>query len=320
MSNVEELIQTYFSSIPPESITITPLAGGLTAATNFRVEAAGKRYVCRLLDPTVPKNIRQRECYALQAAAIAGISPFVYRIFADEQAVLMELVDGKTVTIDEAKKPDNCIKIAKTLRIAHHIKKNPIPRENLREEKEVLFSDLSSRLNDDRGITIVMELFRRGSDALEKINASKVNIHGDLNPRNIFIKTDSALLIDWTDTNWEDPYYDLSLLSLFHAYSEVEEMLLLESYSQRPLTPVEDMRYRLAKMTNLAGLSFNCHFFVEEMLAKGRDRIDPTVSLKNWNTYMHRFAANEPLTAQFMYELAQVAYAQAQEIYKEING
>lgn len=314
MNNIEKLIQSYFGTANSDLMIITPLLGGLTAASNFRVEAKGKRYVCRLLDPTVPRFIRQSECYAIQAAAQAGISPAIYRIFPDEQAVLMELVEGKTVSIEEAKQPANCIKIATTLRIAHNIKKNPFPRDNLREEKEALFKDLTSRLNENRAIISAMELFRRGSAALEKTNPPKVNIHGDLNPRNIFIKNDAALLIDWTDTNWDDPYYDLSLFSIFHAYSKAEEEMLLKSYSKRALTAAENMRYRLAKMTNLAGLSINCYYFVEDMLSKGKEKIDPAIPLKEWSTYMHLFAANGTLTAQFVYELAQAALMLAREL------
>jgi|GEM_PF-3523712 len=57
--------------------------------------------------------------------------------------VLIEYIAGNTVTIAQANESENCIKIAKALRKAHAIRKNPYhgrPRNEMMEGFKLIFA------------------------------------------------------------------------------------------------------------------------------------------------------------------------------------
>ncbi len=316
LSRAHKILEQYFQK-PLDSQSIILLSGGFSKATNSSVNIDNKRYVLRIYKNDQSSNSEiQREFYALQEGAKVGISPRIHSIFAKDKAILMDYVSGNTISIDQAKQCANCIKIAEALRKAHAIEKNPYPPISLQARMEALYIELSKQIEDINFITEAIHFIRLGNAQMANMNVKKANIHGDLNPRNIFITHQSVLFIDWCDTNWEDPFYDLTNFSLLHGYSFEEEQLLLSTYLQHNPTEEEQRHFSTIKQINLASLCLTCHYIMKSLLFKFPDQsIDSQAPIKEWSYYIELFAnSRSELPAQFFFEAAQSALKSAHRL------
>ena len=122
----------------------------------------------------------------------------------------------------------------------------------------------------------------------QALHAEKVSIHGELNPRNIFITEKDIFLINWEYTGFNDPFFDLSYVAIFHGYNEKEELLLLEHYLQHKPCPSELKRYYLTKQINLYDLCIFFHYFAIK-LNPNNEKLDDMTPLKNWSDYTKHF-------------------------------
>lgn len=312
LSCAHKILEQYFQK-PLDRHSISLLSGGYSEAANFSIEIDDKGYVLRIYKNDQSPSKVQREFYALQEGAKVGISPRIHCIFAEDKAILMDYISGNTISIDQAKQRANCIKIAEALRKAHAIEKNPYPRTSFQDRMEARYVKLSKHIEDKNLITEAIHLIRLGNAEMVNMSVKKVNIHGDLNPRNIFITDQSALFIDWCDTNWEDPFYDLTHFSLLHGYNFEEEQLLLSTYLQHNPTEEEQRHFLIIKKINLANLCLTCHYVMNSLLSKfPHQSIDSRVPLKKVSYYVELFANNRSeLPAQFFFELAQCALESA---------
>jgi aminoglycoside phosphotransferase (APT) family kinase protein len=298
-SREEMIIQRHFQERVKESIS--PLSGGYSEAANYFVEVDGHQYVLRLYDS---ERDVQREFYALQAASNAGIGPRVWDAMPEERAVLMDFVQGKTITLSQAR--ENIVLLAECLRKAHATEKNPHSRAATRDRIEQFYELLCEHTPDRGNLDEAMAMIREGQDNLP--GAPRVNIHGDLNPRNIFLTENGIQLIDWSETNWEHPYYDLTCLALLHDFSDQEEQAFLEAYLQRKPTPEELRQYNQVKKIQLAMFYLNC----TGVALKIRSPIDPTTPLQSWTYYVENFAiTDQDLSAQFFDECARASLERA---------
>ena len=82
-----------------KSISIQPLSGGLTNA-NYKVEVDGKPFFIRV--PGTSTELlaidRNNEYFNSKAAAEAGVGPKVLHYLSDYQAMVLEFIDGKTMS------------------------------------------------------------------------------------------------------------------------------------------------------------------------------------------------------------------------------
>lgn len=96
------------------------LSGGLTNE-NFLVEAGGRRYVLRL--PGVQTELlavdRENERYNARAAASTGVSPRVLETIDELDVMVLEYVEGRTMSAAELRRPENIPRIAASLRRLH---------------------------------------------------------------------------------------------------------------------------------------------------------------------------------------------------------
>jgi tRNA A-37 threonylcarbamoyl transferase component Bud32 len=316
-TRIEEFLARTLPGLPKDKISIKPLSGGYSDATNFLIEADGKRYVLRMHKRDETEKRIQREFYALHEASKAGICPHLYSLKPDDNAVLMEYIEGKTITIEQAKLPNSCRKIAKALRTAHAIKRNPNSRSSTIDRIEAMYTDVCKYLKNKDSAHEAIQIIRKNSEVLSKMHVTKVNLHGDLNPRNIFITEHGVRFIDWFNTNWEDPFYDLCCFALLHDYNDKEEDLLLECYLHHTATPEDKRHYKLVKEITLANFCLTGHLIMAKLLSVQPQKIDSSSTLKGWSYYVQAFANNDTeLTAQIFCDWAKCALTDAQ---KSIN-
>lgn len=309
--HIHDIVSMTFPFLANENISVKPLQGGLSSASLYRVEANDKIYVLRILQSQSLNDQDILELFCLTEAAKQGLSPQVYAISSDNRMVLMEYIDGKTLSIEQANLSDNVRKIAKILREVHQIPEQGIAGESLLSKAmrcaPFVLNDHLASAND---IEDSYELVKNYTQALEQYEYTKVRVHGDLNPRNIFLADDRILLIDWAETTIEDPFYDLAYFSLKAGYPKKNEWLLLASYLERHPTENECERFELHKKILHAFWSLTDLYLAKmELNQHPEQAINTKNILKDWETYQRIFAEPlEELSAQFFYDLSRLNF------------
>jgi thiamine kinase-like enzyme len=301
---INDVIDNYFKEISRDELVITSLLGG-NSNDSFHITSKNNRYVLRVKDKDTSKEAMQRELFAMIEASKMGISPKVLYSSNESKTMLMDYIPENTATTSQTKEPINCALLAQTIKKAHTISKNPYFVESPTEIVEAVYAEIRDHQKITASLDEAMNLMYSYENELKKFNSMKVNIHGELNPRNIFITKEGIKLIDWEYTSWEDPFYDLSYIALFHDFDEKEEILLLDSYLQHPHTQEEFERYFLTKKNNFAQLSIFFHYFSLK-LNPDKKELDDTTSIKDWSYYMTAFSERQGdiSSAQFFYDIA----------------
>jgi aminoglycoside phosphotransferase (APT) family kinase protein len=243
---IDEVLESYFNDCSRSLVTIVPLKGG-HSNTCLKLIVNGRSYALRIKGEDTPAKELLREIYAMQEAAKIGIAPKLLYVSTDHKAMLMEFIEGGTTNNHKAKKPENCLKIANAIRKAHSIAKNPFFEEDSNEGVMNVYKEIREFPGFKKNLDEAVELMWNYNTQLLEFESNKVNIHGELNCRNIFLKDKGAIFIDWESTYWEDPFSDLYYFAMRSAYDTQEEFMLLQNYLERPPTSKELERYELNK-------------------------------------------------------------------------
>lgn len=312
--SVHETLTHCFPFYPQENISLKPLKGGLSLAKLYKIEIDERKYVLRILQSQEINDQDSLELFCLTEASKKGLSPQIIYISPDSRTVIMDFIEGKTLTIKQANLPENVFKIARTLYETHQITGHCSVGESLLSKSKRCALVLNDHLASKAQIKHACELIHSYSLALKDYDYPRVRVHGDMNPRNIFLTNDKVLLIDWAETTMEDPFYDLSYFSLKADYDEENERLLLTSYLGRPSNENEWKRYQLHKKIHHAFWSLTDLYLANEELKKHPDQqINKENVLNNWNAYQESFADSpDELPAQFFYDLSRLNYLLAQ--------
>ena len=110
----------------------------------------------------------------------------------------MEFIDLPTLTVEMAKTPSNICKMASAIRLAHTIAGYPFESASLYSKALMCHKKvLEDAIRPQDEINRALEIVKTNLGQLNKYAFTKVYLHGDLNPRNIFMTSDQVLLIDW---------------------------------------------------------------------------------------------------------------------------
>lgn len=304
---VSDVITNYFTDMLREDIDIVPLLGGHSNLT-LKIITPTADHVLRLKDKdTTPINLK-RELHAMEAAVEQGVAPQIFYVSNDQRAVLMEYIKKDTLSYQEAHDPLNCIVIAQTISKIHSTPKNPFIEDTINETAIAVYNTIANIPEIHAELQDALALMERHTSELESLSTQKVNIHGELNPRNIFITEKGAVFIDWEYAGWEDPFFDLSYCALRLDYNTEEEMLFLESYLQRAPNPEELERYFLTKKIHLSQLCIYFHYFSLKF-NNGQVLTNHSSPLNEISYYMEKFLAQQDSDdglAQFYYDFAEV--------------
>jgi thiamine kinase-like enzyme len=224
-----------------------PLGGGISNH-NFRVEAAGKKFMVRIGEDIEVHNVLRRfELAASRAAEAAGISPAV--IYAEPGAIVFRFIEGRTLTPADVRAPTMLERILPLIRRCHE----EIPR-HFRGPAPFFWvfqaiRDYALRLRED-GSRMVPELphLLAISEKLEK-EVGKIELvfgHNDLLAANLIDDGQRLWLLDWEYGAFNSPLFDLGGLASNNELVSEQENWLLEAYYGVPVT--EDRRRRYAAM------------------------------------------------------------------------
>ena len=89
---IRSALNAAFGSAPIDAIT--PIKGGASSASVFRIEVRGRRYVCRMEgDPSPLRNPHQYT--SMRIAADAGIAPTVRYVDETARIAVIDFVEGQ---------------------------------------------------------------------------------------------------------------------------------------------------------------------------------------------------------------------------------
>jgi Ser/Thr protein kinase RdoA (MazF antagonist) len=301
---VDAFLKSYF---PKEEAAIKSFHRGHHSARNYLIEAAGEKYVLRLLPLSSTEEEIQRELYMIQEASELGISPKVFAI--SDRAVLMEYIDVKTLTPQVAAL--HAKEAGEALSKAHSIQKNPTATPQYLDAAEFRYTFLQEREIFPES-KVAIDIIRKESP---KLSQEKANLHSGLHAQNLFWTDDGLKIIDWDDTVWDSPYYDLTCFAIFLALDAEAEANFLEGYFGRPPTKEEIEHYILTKRINLACISLINLKIAAQILEQEPGSLDQESPLKELSFYMGDFAeANSRMPVQFFYDVGRCALKMSQEL------
>lgn len=316
VSPSDDLLKECFPGKANEDISVTLLNGGLSGSFLYKIDVDQKSYVLRIQRPDLFDDQAEREFIAFTEASLKGIAPKISYVSPDHLSILMEFIPHRTLSIDEAHIPNNCIRIAKALRLAHSDTSHHLPGESIQSRANRCSQKmLEAQMGSPQMIHKAKQLVDQYAETLERLPLRKVGIHGDLNPRNIILTDDNVYFIDWAETNRDDPFYDLTYFALKLDYSPEEEFIFLSSYLERIPTESEMKRYALNKKLHQAFWCLTNLYLADYQLKKNPEQtIDKKSPLKSWRYYQTMYAeGNQELPAQYFYDLSQLNFQLASE-------
>ncbi len=311
---IDFALASAFPSLTRNEITLSPLLGGYSAAKNFLLKAAGKLYALRLQKNSESPDKLNRELYMMQQAAELGIAPALFYIAPDNKCFIMEFIEGGTLTFEKAQDILFVKHFGKTISKLHKIPRKITNKDmTFMEAMEKFYLEFAPRLVGYEEPALALAALRLNNAKLKEIGAPKVNIHGDLNPRNILPPDGKIFLIDWSESLWEDPFHDLAFFAILVDYDENRETLLLQSYLDHLPTPDELKRYYICKKMQFARLCLGAYYIVEQRIRLHGETVDKTQLVKRWSDCAKLFAGGGfKLTAQYFYESAHAAFLEMQ--------
>lgn len=291
------------------------LSGGLSGSCIYKVAAANKKYVLRI-QPAHMSERSKIEYESMVEAYGKSIGSLVCYYSPDYLVFLMEFVEGKSLTLEKAKLPSNLKQLAQVIRTVHEMS---LPLNTgfdvFSNAERCCEAALKQGLAPKNEIDQSISLLRDFKQKLLKYSYKKVRVHGDLNPRNIFLTLKGPKLIDWAESNAEDPFYDLNYFSLFMDYSAEQELSLIKFYLQRKPTAKTLERYQIQKRVVLAFWSLTNLYLASAELKKCPEQtLNKEASLKEWLYYRKIYAdCQTELNAQFFYEFSRLCFKRAHQ-------
>ncbi len=194
-----------------QKVTVSPLSGGLTNE-NYLVEANGTRYVVRI--PGASTELlaidRANEVANARAAARTGIAPRVLEHLPDLDVMVLEFIEGKTMSGESLRAPGMAHRMAESIRQLH-----TAPRF-LHDFDMFRVLETYLRIVDERSIRIP-EGFRDRLDTVAEVEHAMnvrplptVPCHNDLLAENYIDDGETLRIVDFEYSGNNDPTFELA--------------------------------------------------------------------------------------------------------------
>jgi aminoglycoside phosphotransferase (APT) family kinase protein len=239
--------------------TITPVTGGVSGASLFLVEAAGRRVVLRMEGPASPLR-NPHQYVSMRIAAEAGIAPRLHYVDEDARVAVMDFITERPLTTYPGGPRALAQALGEMLRRLQALPPFPPFMD---------YPDIVARLWAHVCRT---GLFAAGAldahtERLAHIRKAcvwdrekSVSSHNDLLPRNLLFDGERLWLIDWESAYRNDPLVDLATaLDNFAPSPELEEVLLQAWLGRAPDQLLRDRLTLIRALTRLyyAGVLFS---------------------------------------------------------------
>jgi hypothetical protein len=232
---------------------VTPVAGGITTASTFRLESRGRPYLLRVEGE--PSPLRNPHQYvSMRIATEAGIAPEIHYIDEAARIVVIDFIEQQPLKTY----PGGPRALAQALgELFSRVQATPV------FPYYVNYADIVARLfahvrrtglfaaglldaHVER-LEVIREAYDAGSTRL-------VSSHNDPTPGNILFDGERLWLIDWETACRNDPLVDAAIVLDHFARSQELEDVLLKTWFGR--APDEAIRARLALIRALTRLYY----------------------------------------------------------------
>jgi hypothetical protein len=253
---------------------ITPIAGGASSASAFRVEVGGRRYLLRV--EGAPSPLRNPHQYiSMRIATEAGIAPGIRYIDEAARIVVIDFIEQRPLRAY----PGGPRALAQALgELLSRVQATPV------FPSFVNYPDIVARLFAHvrrTGLFVPglldphverLELLRQAFDAG---STRVVSSHNDPVPNNILFDGERLWLIDWESAYRNDPLVDVAIVLDGLARSPELEEILLRAWLGR--APDEALLARLVLIRALTRLYY-AGVLLSASAAAGRGRPDTDLS------------------------------------------
>jgi aminoglycoside phosphotransferase (APT) family kinase protein len=197
--------------------TIATIAGGLSGAGVYRVDAAGRSYVLKIAGPRDAVDGWRARTALLRAAADAGVAPAVVHVDDERRAVVTELVADRSFVARFTQPSTRGAAIGELGAMLRRVHAIPLP------EGAIAGRDPRSFLDEIwtglRGFALppwIGDVVRRVLDEPPPpADRSPVLSHNDPNPSNLVHDGARLLLLDWDTAGANHPFHDLAAVAVF---------------------------------------------------------------------------------------------------------
>ncbi len=214
-----------------QDVEVSPLSGGLTN-DNYLVEADGTKYVVRI--PGTSTDLlaidRQNEHVNARAAAEAGVGPAVLAHLPDLDVMVLEFLEGETMSGESLRSPEMARRMAASIRRLHAGPRFLLDFDMFRTTDRYLglCNERSIRIPDgfeDRMPTIV-DVER----AMRMHPAPTVPCHNDLLAENYIDDGATLWLLDYEYSGNNDPTFELANTAQECEFDDDLRAVLCEAY------------------------------------------------------------------------------------------
>ena len=221
--------------------SIKRIAGGLSGAGVYRVEAAGHAYVLKVASEGEPIEAWRQSLEIQRRAGDAGLAPRVIHHDEARRAVVSDHVvnRGFAPRLSNPQTRDGAIRqLGETIRRVHSI---PLPADAVWRDPRDLIAPMRARL-----ATFTVPSFVRTT--IDQVLAETppprqrplVTSHNDMNPSNLVFDGERLLLLDWDMAGPNDPFYDLAAVAMFLRMDDPTASALIAAYDAAPPTALPD--------------------------------------------------------------------------------
>lgn len=227
---IEEVVQK-IDDWRNKQIEIQEMTGGLTNK-NFRVNVDGRPFFVRI--PGASTELlaidRDNEYHSSKAAAAAGIGPKVLYHLPDHKVMVLEFIDGQTMSIESLGAPGMPTRIAQSLKKLH-AGANCLNEFNMFRLVEFYIGIVEKhqvRIPDDYRDR--MSVLSRMEAAIQKKSLAGVPCNNDLLAENFIDDGEMLWLIDYEYSGNNDPCFELGNTCQEQQYNEDQYAELCAAY------------------------------------------------------------------------------------------
>jgi len=216
---------------PGRRATVEELGGGITNR-NYKITVENEVFVLRMggAKTELLGIDRAVEFAAGKRAFEVGVGPEVVHFEPAEGWLVSRFVAGRSISLDEMRRPSTLTKVAFAMRAFHDA--SPIPGGF----NALATVDSYRATAEAHGVAIPGE-FGRARAIAERIRVArgaqpKVPCHNDLLNGN-FLDDGSVRIVDWEYAGMGDRFFDLANFSVNHEFGVVDDRGLLHAYFGR---------------------------------------------------------------------------------------
>ena len=288
---------------PINSYDIKRLEGGFTDNIQYLCTVNEKKYVVRL--PYQPYFERKNEIMMHIYFADKGIAPRLYHYTDDYSCMIMDFIEGHTLTFEDARKEPILKKMADALNCIQQESMNFIvsyEKGNNKNIREYVLSWYNTIKKDNPHLPVSIDNAFNACEylyeSLDNESWPLVLNHNDIHPRNLFLVQDTCIIIDWEIAGPNYSFYDLSNYSIYACLDNEQEYYFLNQYLKREPSLLE---WNYFKKTKLLSMLVNIFGWLE-FLGPIPDDIG---AIKDFSYYAAIFAQNRRIDdPHFFFELS----------------